>query len=310
MCTAPSSSRFMPPAIRCYCWRSAQGYGIATVLGYNGTERAGVCSLLLLEVKPNTGQVMRHFPRFIGGNRASDWHNISWLVAVLFVAGSCLWVLNGWYALFPARHATVTRYLVGWSALLGGTLFELGGFCAFLECINRPSKGPVRFDYKVRALTEAEQTEFRPASKGSGHYAGPIDGEDKDKDRTYYQNKWRWVSTSVSDIGFWGNTITFISATIFWIATMTGVPNELSTESQNYYVVWDIIYWLPQVVGSTGFMLASTLLMLETQHKWWLPRPFNLGWHVGFFNFIGAIGFWLSGLFGFYAYPNGNYQRH
>ena len=52
---------------------------------------------------------------------------------------------------------------------------------------------------------------------------------------------------SMHDLGFWGNTITFMAATIFWIATITGVPNVMSEETDTHYVGWDIVYWLPQV---------------------------------------------------------------
>ena len=74
------------------------------------------------------------------------------MVSSHIIKTKCLWGAlsgQGWYVLFPNHSANVTLYLVGYSALLGGTLFELGGLCAFLECINRPNTGAVRFDYQV-----------------------------------------------------------------------------------------------------------------------------------------------------------------
>lgn len=41
--------------------------------------------------------------------------------------------------------------------------------------------------------------------------------------------------------------------------------------------------------------------MLETQQKWYIPRLDILGWHIGFWNLVGAIGFSLCGAFGFGA---------
>ena len=38
--------------------------------------------------------------------------------------------------------------------------------------------------------------------------------------------------------------------------------------------------------------------MLETQKKWWIPAWKVLGWHVGLWNLIGALGFTLSGALG------------
>ncbi len=48
-----------------------------------------------------------------------------------------------------------------------------------------------------------------------------------------------------------------------------------------------------QVLGSCCFITAALLFMLETQPSWWHIKPFDLGWHVGFWNLIGGLGFWL-----------------
>ena len=56
-----------------------------------------------------------------------------------------------------------------------------------------------------------------------------------------------------------------------------------------------------QVVGGSGFIISSTLFMLETQEKWYLPAPKLLGWHIGFWNLVGGIGFTLCGALGFGA---------
>lgn len=39
--------------------------------------------------------------------------------------------------------------------------------------------------------------------------------------------------------------------------------------------------------------------MLETQSRWYIPAPQQLGWHVGFWNLVGALGFTLCGALGF-----------
>ena len=41
------------------------------------------------------------------------------------------------------------------------------------------------------------------------------------------------------------------------------------------------------------------MFLLETQPAWWHIRPFrSLGWWVGFWNLVGAIGFTLCGALG------------
>lgn len=78
-----------------------------------------------------------------------------------------------------------------------------------------------------------------------------------------------------------------LGATIFWIAGFTALPpiyNRLtSTAAQNG------AYWLPQVIGGTGFIISGALFMLETQKKWWLPAWGTLGWHIGAWNLIGYV---------------------
>lgn len=41
--------------------------------------------------------------------------------------------------------------------------------------------------------------------------------------------------------------------------------------------------------------------MVEVQKKWYIPAPRMLGWHIGFWNLIGALGFTLCGALGFAA---------
>lgn len=39
--------------------------------------------------------------------------------------------------------------------------------------------------------------------------------------------------------------------------------------------------------------------MLETQTTWYTPAPKVLGWHIGFWNLVGAFGFTVCGAVGF-----------
>jgi len=71
--------------------------------------------------------------------------------------------------------------------------------------------------------------------------------------------------------------------------------------------VLNAAYWIPQVIGGSGFIVSSTLYLLETQKKWYIPAPKILGWHVAFWNLIGALGFTLCGALGM-AYGNSGAQ--
>jgi hypothetical protein len=77
-----------------------------------------------------------------------------------------------------------------------------------------------------------------------------------------------------------------------WISGFTALPpiydRLTTTAAQNG------AYWLPQVIGGTGFIVSGTLFMLETQQKWYLPAPKVLGWHIGVWNLIGVSDLRLS----------------
>src|SRR5579859_6694334 len=56
--------------------------------------------------------------------------------------------------------------------------------------------------------------------------------------------------------------------------------------------------YLPRFSVNTS-LTPSLLFMFETQPNWYHIRPLHsLGWHVGFWNFIGGLGFTLCGAFG------------
>lgn len=83
----------------------------------------------------------------------------------------------------------------------------------------------------------------------------------------------------------------YFRASIFWIAGLTGLPNIIRKGDQP---LLDGIFWTPQVVGGTGFIISGFLFMLETQKEWWKPAWGVLGWWIGFWNLIGAFGFTVS----------------
>ena len=71
-------------------------------------------------------------------------------------------------------------------------------------------------------------------------------------------------------------------------------------------------YWVPQMVASLCFIIASVIFMLEVQEKWWKPEPTALGWWIGVWAVIGSVGFELIAIWGCMAlygnYPWATYQ--
>jgi hypothetical protein len=102
------------------------------------------------------------------------------------------------------------------------------------------------------------------------------------------------------DIGFTASMIQMAAATIFWISTMfvlnflilpsmithvieysTGLPGVIDGFPEDPSVgLTDGVYWTPQVIGGSGFVAASLLLMREEQKSWWRLAPLRVGWCV------------------------------
>ena len=131
--------------------------------------------------------------------------------------------------------------------------------------------------------------------------------QDQTHDRT-----WTWFPSTheltshyLHELGFLACLFQFLGASIFWISGFTALPginNVIGSQG-----LLDGIYWAPQIVGGTGFIISGTLFMLETQEKWYKPALGVLGWHIGFWNLIGAFGFTLCGALG-PAYGNSGAQ--
>lgn len=114
---------------------------------------------------------------------------------------------------------------------------------------------------------------------------------------------WKWwpskeelKSHYLHEIGFLSCLLQLIGAVIFWTEGFTGLPfaqNNLSTGAL------DGSYWLPQVIGGLFFISSAILTMVEVQDKWYVPTPSLLGWHIGLWSLVGAIGLTVTGALGF-----------
>lgn len=107
------------------------------------------------------------------------------------------------------------------------------------------------------------------------------------------------------DLGFLAGAAQLFGATVFGTAGFTALPGIMNHLQPQWRL--NAAYWIPQVIGGSGFIVSSTLYMLETQQRWWKPAFGVLGWHVSFWNLIGAYGFTLCGALGM-AYGNSGAQ--
>jgi hypothetical protein len=67
---------------------------------------------------------------------------------------------------------------------------------------------------------------------------------------------WIWFGTRFGEIGFLASSIQMFAASVFWIATITGIPGVIN---MNNVGLTNGIFWVPQIIGGTGFITARYL---------------------------------------------------
>ncbi|KAJ6572104.1 hypothetical protein B0H19DRAFT_937256 [Mycena capillaripes] len=245
-----------------------------------------------LAADPRTGHPRRGAGTVqkLANMRRIEYWNISWWVSIAFTIGSIVWVINGFIAFLPFVNTHVAKDDVGggWTAWLGATIFEFGALFGLWEAWNRGETAD--FGWNVKKLVHGDA-----AAENGGSTPGSENSSGAPK------QKWIWFSTSgkyFHELGFLAAFVQYWAATIFWISGFTAIPT-IQTAIMPKQGLLDGVFWTPQVIGGTGFIIASTIMMIETQKKWYLPAPTSLGWHVGFWNMVGGVGFALCGALGY-----------
>ncbi|KAJ9610416.1 hypothetical protein H2200_005193 [Cladophialophora chaetospira] len=259
--------------------------------------------------------------------------DISWLVAFIFTWGSVVWVMNGFFVWLPVV-APSTEFDGeiydggGITAFIGAIVFfEFGSILLFFEAINSNNAGC--FGWAVDQLIDehkagGQQLRVTANTHHCHHHhqnrrnfvgkhspqtvpeAQPKSSGTDDKKQWQWFPSWHDMRTHYfHELGFLAGCAQLFGATIFGISGFTALPGIINHLEPEWKL--NAAYWIPQVIGGSGFIVSSTLYMLETQQKWWKPAPSLLGWHIAFWNFIGALGFTLCGALGM-AYKNSGAQ--
>lgn len=269
--------------------------------------------------------------------------DVSYLVAMSFTIGSAIFIVNGFFVWLPlvdkkTEFQGEITVAGGWTGFVGATIFELGGVLLILEAFNTNHTGC--FGWAVETVLEktiedgiprhamnelkptASRCEHHHANRksflGEKHYHANDNAHSQRDDTGYVTSStdgrsFRWIPSMSElrrhyfhEIGFIAGFILFVSATIFWIGAIVGVPGIFNHLSQG---LTDGLYWGTTTLGGVGFTLSSLLYMLETQSKWYIPSWHVLGWHIQFWNLIGSVGFTLCGALGPASSNSGvNYQ--
>ena len=75
-----------------------------------------------------------------------------------------------------------------------------------------------------------------------------------------HEQEWKWIGARWNEIGYVGSAIQMFAATIFWVSTITGIPGVIDME---YVGLTDGIYWVPQIIGGSGFTIARCVNLIS-----------------------------------------------
>ncbi|RAL64462.1 hypothetical protein DID88_001938 [Monilinia fructigena] len=268
--------------------------------------------------------LLRMFIRF-------PYYDISYLIAIIFTFGSLIWCINAFFVWLPLESPSSEfpgeiSDAGGITAFIGATVFELGSILLMLEAVNEDQTDC--FGWAIEEVWEEEARRWRKGVRKdrarcrhhhrnhrnlvgkSLEHRSDVEEAKPLSSTTSSTHTWQWLPSLSSlsaqyihSLGFLACSTQLFGATIFWISGFTALPpiyiHLTSTRAQNS------AYWLPQVIGGTGFIISGLLFMLETQSAWYKPAWRTLGWHIGAWNFVGGIGFTLCGVLGFAAENSG-----
>lgn len=106
------------------------------------------------------------------------------------------------------------------------------------------------------------------------------------------------VAGSVERLRFWtwepgridwtASGVQLVGTVFFNVTTLAAIDTSLNATQAHRMV------WVPDVVGSICFLVASGLAWFEVSHGWWSWRMHSLSWRIAALNLAGSIAFGVS----------------
>lgn len=185
----------------------------------------------------------------------------------------------------PVPFWQTRRYnqIMGATFALGSSLFILGSLLSFL-----PQPGPTLITWtnitfflgSIPFTLAAYMQHFQAANAGS--FNPDANASAGSRARLHLLG---WLP---HDLG-WLSTLTqFFGTLAFNINTFDAVIVT------NPWYLEDVAIWIPDMVGSTLFLISAYLAFLETCHSYWKWQPRDLSWQVVFINLVGCVAFMVA----------------
>ena len=102
------------------------------------------------------------------------------------------------------------------------------------------------------------------------------------------KRKLRWFAWRPSQIGWLSAFVQFIGVLLFNVNTLDALIAGLD------WLQEDLLIWMPDVIGSICFLVASSLAMIEYAHAEQGWNPADVSWWIVSMNLMGSVAFGVS----------------
>lgn len=173
---------------------------------------------------------------------------------------------------------------------------------------NGPGANTNGNDTKLEKIESSEEDSPKHSKLKADDHAdddGVRPDDDAEMIGNFEERTWQWLPSwydfknhYIYEIGFLASLTMSIGATIFYISGIMAIPQIFDTLSPG---VLKGVYFLAYFVGGLLFVLASWFYVLENQTTWYTPNFKRIGWHIGFWNLVGGVGWTIAAAFGGYC---------
>jgi hypothetical protein len=200
-----------------------------------------------------------------------------YLVAILFLLGSIVLVINAFFDLLPRTNPltafeTEETVAVPTTVLIGSILFFVAGVFDTFGALNADAGS-------LEMIKSEGKMTYRPALLGTPEF------------------KWLPSYTKLRDLAFnnlafQAGLIVLFGGVIFMFAGIVDFPGLVAESSFTALIVFG-----PQVIHGFLFFIANAMLAVSEQERWWKPKVADPDWQGAFLNAVGGFGFMMAGIF-------------
>ncbi|EFQ32033.1 hypothetical protein CGRA01v4_08369 [Colletotrichum graminicola] len=208
--------------------------------------------------------------------------DMNWVVTMLFVVGSLIFVINGVLGLLPfidpaLAFPALANILLPGTILTGAVMFLTGGTLGVFAAFNA-DRGTLE-KTEGKSIEDGANVIYRPALIGSP--------------------AWVWIPSAadaaavLKTLPFQAGLVQLLGGVIFTVPAVAGVPGLLDP---NDLPVFSMLVFVPQVIGGSLFFLANFALIIFAQDVWYKPKFGSCEWQGAYWNTLGSAGFAITGV--------------